>query len=100
MVKHSPSLNERILHTRTLWQATNTERLHAARVSGAVPVAGGAWLANRHRIFRRDLSAGARNRAVEAPDIARCGARSGKGIGFAGRRPANSTYAGTAGIGA
>src|ERR1044071_4893073 len=58
MVKHSPSLNGRILHTRTLWQAASIGRLHAARVPGAVPVAGGARLANRHHLSRRDLTAG------------------------------------------
>src|SRR5713101_7727859 len=81
MVKHSPSPHGRILHTRTLRSATNAGRTYAARVSGAVPVAGGARLAIRDRGARGDLSAGARHRAVESPGIADGPARSGEGIG-------------------
>src|SRR5882672_2781426 len=81
MVKHSPSPHGRILDTRTLRSATNAGRTYAARVSGAVPVAGGARLAIRDRGARGDLSAGARHCAVESPGIADGPARSGEGIG-------------------
>src|SRR5690349_2721453 len=67
MVKHSPSPHGRILNARTLWTAAGAGRAVAARISGAVSLAGGARMARRQHRSGGNLPAGTRDGAMEAP---------------------------------
>src|SRR5216683_6886451 len=67
MVKHSPVLHVPILQPRTIWPAAGAGRMPAARVSGAVPLAGGKRRAPWDCGTRRDLQAAAWYCVLEAP---------------------------------